>query len=167
MWEIGGMMQPSCYLIPRQLIEKAGKWDELLSLNQDGEFMCRVLIHSSSIVWTNGAIVHYRRGHASISTSGVRSYAKQRSRLDSFLSYERTLLPIADSPRLRKALARNYSLVACASPTSSPLFSEAIHRIKSLGIKPFHPYPASLIGHISSIIGFISAMRLRHILNKI
>lgn len=53
MWETGGMMQPSCYLIPRQLIVTAGEWNEALTLNQDGEFMCRVLANATSIVWTD------------------------------------------------------------------------------------------------------------------
>lgn len=163
MWEIGGMMQPSCYLIPRQLITKAGEWDDALTLNQDGEFMCRVLANAASIVWTDNVVVHYRRGHASISTSNVRAYSKQRSRLDSFISYEETLLPIADSPRLRKALARNYSLVACCIDPSSTLSKEAIDRIKNLGIKPLHPYPQSFWGRLSIVIGFSNSLRIRNL----
>lgn len=167
MWEIGGMMQPSCYLIPRQLIATAGEWNEALTLNQDGEFMCRVLANATSIVWTDKAIVHYRRGHASISTSNVRTYSKQRSRLDSFISYENTILPIADSPRLRRALARNYALVACAAKTGSDIFGEAIQRIKALGLKPCHPYPDTIFGCIANIIGLKSTLKIRSLFNSI
>ena len=161
MWEIGGMMQPSCYLIPRQLIATAGEWNEALTLNQDGEFMCRVLANATSIVWTDKAIVHYRRGHASISTSNVRAYSKQRSRLDSFISYEQTLLPIADSGRLRRALARNYALIACATDPKSTLFREAFAKIKSLGLKPRHPYPSTFYGKIANLIGLKLYLELR------
>lgn len=166
MWETGGMMQPSCYLIPRQLIVTAGEWNEALTLNQDGEFMCRVLANATSIVWTDKAIVHYRRGHASISTSNVRAYSKQRSRLDSFISYEQTLLPIADSPRLRQALARNYALVACATGPKSTLFKEAFATIKSLGLKPRHPYPSTLYGKIANLIGLKLYLELRSFFDK-
>lgn len=161
MWEIGGMMQPSCYLVPRQLIVKAGEWNEALTLNQDGEFMCRVLAKASSIVWTDKAIVHYRRGHASISTSNVRAYSKQRSRLDSFISYEDTLLPVADSRRLRRALARNYALVACATDPKSALFTEAFSRIRNLGVKPLYPYPATVKGQIINLIGLKTSLKIR------
>lgn len=161
MWEIGGMMQPSCYLIPRQLIVAAGEWNEALTLNQDGEFMCRVLANATSIAWTDKAIVHYRRGHASISTSDVRAYSKQRSRLDSFISYEQTLLPIADSGRLRRALARNYALIACATDPKSTLFREAFAKIKCLGLKPRHPYPSTLYGKIAKLIGLKLYLELR------
>ena len=45
-WMGGGMMIPGCWLIPKAVIEKAGLWDERLSLHDDGEFMCRVLLAS-------------------------------------------------------------------------------------------------------------------------
>lgn len=112
------------------------------------------------------AIVHYRRGHASISTSNVRAYSKQRSRLDSFISYEQTLLPIADSPRLRQALARNYALVACATGPKSTLFKEAFATIKSLGLKPRHPYPSTLYGKIANLIGLKLYLELRSFFDK-
>jgi hypothetical protein len=35
-------------LLPGSLIEKAGPWDVRLSINQDGEFFSRVLLHVKS-----------------------------------------------------------------------------------------------------------------------
>ena len=167
MWSEGGWMAVTCYLIPRQLIIESGDWDEALLSNQDGEFMCRVMAHTSHIVWVPSALMHYRRGHASISTSNTRSFAKLRSRLDSFISYERTLLPIADSPQLRNALARNYALIACSADLYSTLRAEAIEHIKRLGLRPIHPYPNSYFGRIARIIGLLPTLRIRSLALKI
>ena len=164
MWNEGSMLAASCYLIPRNLITRSNGWNKNITLNDDGEFMCRVLANASSIVYTNKAIVHYRRGHASLSTADVFSETKQRSRLNSFISYEETLLPIADTPRLRQALARNYALSACATDPKSALFKEAFARIHNLGEKPIHPYPATFIGIIANLIGLKLSLKIRSFL---
>ena len=49
-WMGGGMMAQVGWLIPKPIIEKAGLWDENLSLHDDGEFMCRVLLASKGNV---------------------------------------------------------------------------------------------------------------------
>src|SRR5262249_33099886 len=41
-WLGGGMMPNFAWLTPRDVIKKAGPWNERLSLNDDGEFFCRV-----------------------------------------------------------------------------------------------------------------------------
>lgn len=166
MWSKGGWMAVTCYLIPRQLIVESGHWNESLLSNQDGEFMCRVLANTSHIVWVPSALMHYRRGHASISTSNTRSFAKLRSRLDSFISYEQTLLPVADTLSLRKALARNYALIACIADYESPLCTEALDLIKHLGLSPRHPYPHSPLGRIAKIIGLSRMLRIRGVALK-
>ena len=37
-YEEGCMMHPAAWLAPRALLERAGPWDETLSLNDDGEY---------------------------------------------------------------------------------------------------------------------------------
>lgn len=167
MWSDGSMLQTSCYLVPRNLITSSNGWDKNITLNDDGEFFCRIIAKASKIVFVTNSAVYYRRGHTSLSTSEVFSETKQISRLNSFISYENTILSVTDSPRIRKVLARNYSLVATCVPPSSRLFKDALNRIKALGVKPFHPYPQTLLGRVSAIFGFPLTMRLRHILLKL
>src|ERR1700712_1603509 len=38
----GGMIQPNAWLTPREIIGKTGNWNEKLTLDDDGEFFCRV-----------------------------------------------------------------------------------------------------------------------------
>src|SRR5690606_27096496 len=47
-WEGKGMAQTAVWLTPRKLIEKAGPWNENLTINQDGEFFSRVLLEAKS-----------------------------------------------------------------------------------------------------------------------
>lgn len=48
------------YLIPRDLIRKAGFWNEELSNNDDAEFFTRVILNSSRVVFVPNASVYYR-----------------------------------------------------------------------------------------------------------
>ena len=55
-----GYFPPHAYLIRRELIIKSGLWNEYLSLNDDGEFMTRIISNSSSIRFAPEAIAYYR-----------------------------------------------------------------------------------------------------------
>src|SRR5262249_38014831 len=52
-WLGGGMMPSFAWLAPRAVIERAGPWNEQLSLNDDGEFFCRVVLAASRILFCN------------------------------------------------------------------------------------------------------------------
>ena len=66
-WLGEGMMQTACWLIPRNIINKVGRWDESLTLHDDGEFMCRVLLESDRQFFVDNAFVYYRQVEASLS----------------------------------------------------------------------------------------------------
>ncbi|GAA4316331.1 hypothetical protein GCM10023115_25540 [Pontixanthobacter gangjinensis] len=50
------------YLIPKKLIEKAGKWNENIVINQDGEFLSRIILKASKVLFSNDSIAYYRYG---------------------------------------------------------------------------------------------------------
>ena len=54
-------MNPATWLISRRLTEKAGPWDERLSLDDDGEYIGRVVAASERIKFVRTAICYYRR----------------------------------------------------------------------------------------------------------
>lgn len=55
-------MCPAVWLVSRRLIEAAGRWDERLSLDDDGEYFSRVAAHSEQIRFVPEARSYYRRG---------------------------------------------------------------------------------------------------------
>ncbi len=56
------MMAAWLWLIPRQMLDEVGYWDERLSLNNDFEFSVRLLLHAKEVLFTKGAKVYYRSG---------------------------------------------------------------------------------------------------------
>lgn len=67
------------YLMPRKLILKSGMWNVKLALNQDAEFMSRVLLESDFLVDTKGCYVLYRehnqeRISRTVNVKGVESF---------------------------------------------------------------------------------------------
>ncbi len=53
-------MVPAAWLISRKITEKAGVWDERLSLNDDGEYITRVVLESDYVKFINSAKCYYR-----------------------------------------------------------------------------------------------------------
>ena len=87
-WTGGGMMTLSGWLIPKPIIDKAGLWDEQLSLHDDGEFMCRVLLASKGNVFVENTVVYYRQQDNSLSRDHTSKKAAE-SALLVYKSYQK------------------------------------------------------------------------------
>jgi glycosyltransferase involved in cell wall biosynthesis len=110
-YESGCMMQPAAWLAPRALLDRAGPWDESLSLNDDGEYFARVMLAADQIVFCAEARSYYRSGW------GQSLSARQdRRSLDSlYRSVDLTvrhLLGIDQSPRSLAAAAHAWKWTA-------------------------------------------------------
>ncbi len=131
-WNGKGMGQTSIWLTPRKLIERAGKWDETLTINQDGEFFCRVLLKAKAIKFCGEAKVFYRSGIKSSISQQKRSKAKLDSLKRSFDSYVNQTKG-KEARWLKKGLARNYMTVAIdAYPIYKDLSIEALNKANAL-----------------------------------
>jgi len=95
-------MHPSVWLVGRKLNEKAGPWDERLSLNDDGEYFCRVVTKSESIKFVPDGKSYYRQ-------SGFNQLSRKKSEKafkSFFLSMKlciQHLRHFEDSERTRRA----------------------------------------------------------------
>lgn len=162
-WSTGGMFPVSCYLISRKMAKTVGAWDERLLKNQDGDYFSRVLMIASKVYFCNQGFFFYRRGHASQSTVNKNNEPKLRSVL---LSYQKQkdILKIEDSQRVRKALARNFSLVLNSAKFGSQLYNEALTEIKALGQKPQIIKPSPLVRIFVSLFGVESFLRIKSLM---
>lgn len=79
----GGYFPSHAYLTKREVILEAGLWDEKLIINQDGEFFCRVLLNSSSIIFAPSAVAYYRFNNGD-NTSAFDSYEKNKAAIESW-----------------------------------------------------------------------------------
>ena len=57
----GSLVQTGQWLVPRLLMERAGRWDESLTVDDDGEFFARVILASSRLVPVPDSLAYYRK----------------------------------------------------------------------------------------------------------
>jgi len=109
-------MSPAAWLVRRDLTEWAGPWDERLSLNDDGEYFCRVVSVSERVQFVADARCYYRQsGSAQLSRTFDRR-ALQSFALSLSLSVD-GLLSLEDSSRTRLAALQ---FVEHSSPYFNP-----------------------------------------------
>src|SRR4051794_28045763 len=73
-WGRHSMMHGAAWLIPRGLAERAGPWDETLSLINDFDFFPRVLLACRMVCFCPDAVTYYR-SDLPTSLSGSKSWA--------------------------------------------------------------------------------------------
>jgi hypothetical protein len=96
-------MQPATWLVSRELTQAAGPWDERLSLDDDGEYFCRVLLASSGVRFVPGAKSYYRVSGISSLSNVDQSDKKLESLWLSMQLHVRYLRGLEDSARTRAA----------------------------------------------------------------
>jgi glycosyltransferase involved in cell wall biosynthesis len=132
-WLGGGMMPNFAWLTPRAVIERAGPWNETLSVNDDGEFFCRVVLASSGIAFCADARGFYRAAGAPTLSKRRDSHALASAFTAVDLSC-RQLLQRCDSAAALKACATHYQRFAYdAYPQAADLVAQAEKRAVELG----------------------------------
>ncbi len=155
-----GMMPPAAWLVPRVLATEAGPWDERLTLNDDGEYFCRVLLRSSGVRFCAEARSYYRSNLPG-SLSRRRSAVAWRS---AFLSHElcaQAMLAAEDSGRTRRACADLFQRLAHEMyPDSRELVAGCERRVRELGGSPLLPGGGRVFQLLSRAVGWKLARRL-------
>ncbi|HTQ30165.1 MAG TPA: glycosyltransferase family A protein [Opitutaceae bacterium] len=165
--QTGAMMHPSSWLVPRAVAEHAGPWDETLTLNDDGEYFCRVLLASSGLAFTSGVRSYYRSGLPG-SLSQRRDERSRRSQFHSIELIERHLLAAEDSPRTRRACADYYQrFVHDFFPFPGELMRRAEKRVAELGGSDFdRPVMGPKTAALARCLGWKNVRRLKHWLSR-
>jgi glycosyltransferase involved in cell wall biosynthesis len=96
-------MQTATWLVSRELTEAAGPWDTRLSLDDDGEYFCRVVLASNAIRFVADAKVFYRQQGSDRLSSIDRSDKKLESQFLSIKLHVDYLRSFEDSERVRTA----------------------------------------------------------------
>ena len=166
-WMGEGMMIPGCWLIPKPIIDKVGLWDERLSLHDDGEFMCRVLLASKGNVFVENTVVYYRQVASSLSRQN-QSYRAAKSALEVCESYRKQVLFVKDGPRVRQALAYNYRRFMYEfHPKHKDLLQQARQSIQTLDVKNLPLIGGENFKKLTKIVGFYNALSLRDSFKKV
>jgi glycosyltransferase involved in cell wall biosynthesis len=155
------MFPPLVWLSPRAVLDAAGPWNETLSLDDDGEYFCRVLLQASSVRFCPQARSYYRR-HDGPRVSTSRGQRAAQSSFTSNVEKERRIRAIEDSPRVRHALACNWQRFAWEQITEAPaLAAQALSRVHELDPSLPAPTGTRLYGLAASVLGWKTARRLQ------
>lgn len=161
-----GMMPPAAWLTPREIVNQAGPWDETLSLNDDGEYFCRVLLASHGVHFVAEARSYYRSGLAS-SLSRTRSQRAWDSALRSQKSSAHHLLKAEDSPRTRRACADMFARLAYAMyPDCPDMVTQSETLVAQYGGSNLKPEGGIGFRITASLLGWKQARRLQSWLGK-
>jgi len=96
-------MPPATWLVTRKLTQAAGPWDTRLSLDDDGEYFCRVILASDGIRFVPNVKVFYRRSGFGSLSSIDESLKKLESQFLSMQLHVNYLRSAENSERARVA----------------------------------------------------------------
>jgi len=160
-WEGQWMMHPAAWLVPRQVAKKAGPWNETLSLNDDGEYFCRVLLASKEVKFCWGAKIYYRSG-ISGSLSGSISANALKSVFCSLELCTSHLLAVEDSPRTRHTCAAQFQrFIHEVYPDVPDLQKTAEAKVKQLGGSQLKPFGGPMFQLLTYALGWKQAKRIQ------
>ena len=164
-WEGGGMMALHAWLVPRKIAEVAGPWNEDLSLNDDGEYFCRVVLASKGVKFCSGAKIYYRSGNSS-SLSATKSASAMKS---AFLSFElgtNNLLAKESGNRTRHACATVFQrFIYDVYPSMPELIKKAEEYVDLLGGSDLQLTAGSRFHAISKLFGWKITRRIQRLIS--
>lgn len=156
------MMHPAAWLVSRHLIEKTGPWNELLSLDDDGEYFTRVVLASRRVRFCGSARSFYRSRIAG-SLSRTRSESAWSSQFLSVRLSGEHLLNREDSPASRRALADALQRVIYeAYPAAAHERRQAAALVARLGGSTLRYEAGPHFALAARLLGWKIAKRLRN-----
>lgn len=154
------MMGGWLWLIPRQVIQKSGGWDERLSLNNDFEFSMRLLLNTTEVLFTEDAKMYYRSGIESLSNK-----TSEKAKRDAILSTDLGigyLLEKENTTYTRQLCADRYKeWLFRIYPADKQLEKELEQKINTLGGSKRKMDGGRLFQLLSSVIGWRNAKLLK------
>jgi glycosyltransferase involved in cell wall biosynthesis len=152
-----GMLFPALWLIPRAIADAAGRWDETLSLGDDGEYFTRVLLAAERVLFCPGARCHYR-SDVQGSLSGRKSPCAWASQFRVTELCEAYVREREDSERVRRGFALSWQHLAHASyPYDPGLAERALARARALHPLVIRPGGGFTFAVVSRLVGWRAA----------
>jgi glycosyltransferase involved in cell wall biosynthesis len=170
-WIKAALSQPSdmmgawLWLIPKQVIQKCGGWDERLSLNNDFEFSIRLLLHSEAVLFAEDAKLFYRSG-----ISGLSDSKSEKAWSAGFLATQLgcdLLLKADNSTEMKQLCANRYQRwIFRIYPLYPHLVSLFQNRVNELGGSKIKIEGGFFFLLISNILGWKFSKKSKHLLKE-
>jgi glycosyltransferase involved in cell wall biosynthesis len=154
-------MNPAVWLVSRELAVKAGTWNESLSLDDDGEYFCRVVANSEFVKFVVGAKCYYRQWNYKSLSRDV-SIEGCESLLNSLILSATLLLSIENTERTRSAVVRYMNIwTNYFYPEHKSLFERLNNYVNSIG-KTLQPPKLSMnYQFIQKLFGYSIAKKAK------
>lgn len=165
-WHSGSWMPLFAWLVPRPVIEKAGPWNELLTLDDDGEFFTRVILASSEIIYCSDAKALYRKGIPT-SLSSILNASSAISEYVSIEMREKHLLTRRQDVHARGAAADLYQrFIYRFYPMYPELLQEAALQVAELGGSGAQPASTPAFKVLDRLLGWRFSKRIQEFVYK-
>jgi glycosyltransferase involved in cell wall biosynthesis len=160
-WQDNLMMHPAAWLVPRSVIDAVGSWDESLSLNDDGEYFCRVILASEGVKFCGQAKSYYRSG-ISGSLSDRKSDAAYQSAYKAIELCTKHLLQAESTPRSRAIGAILFQrFIYETYPAVAEFRHQAEQQVQLLGGCVLAPSGSSTFQKLTKIFGWRMAKQIQ------
>jgi GT2 family glycosyltransferase len=124
-------MNPAGWLVSRELSEKAGPWDERLTMDDDGEYFGRVVAASERVKFVREARCYYRQSGFQQLSKNLSDKARNSLLLSTALRI-RTLLSLEVSEKTQKA---GLAFLQARLPVFYPEYNEALRQMHALALE--------------------------------
>jgi glycosyltransferase involved in cell wall biosynthesis len=153
----GGMIPIHAWLCPKDLLIKSGEWNPDLTVDDDGEYFCRVVLNSKKIHYVEDSSVFYRKYTSRKSLSKEQNLVAMRSTyLATDLKLQTCLSKGERIADVKKVFAKYYmELANIYWPEYPHLTKDALIKVKQLGGTDYIPYIGNrYLDQIKYIIGW-------------
>lgn len=161
LWSFETMMPNHGYLIPRAIVEKAGKYyDEKLYLNIDFEYFTRMVLHSDRVIYCDDAVCYYRKGITDAKTFKPQ-LDKRLSALESRCKAITYMLEADQSAESIHASKMALTILTYAYPEILPYSKPAL---KKFGMQGFGEFGGPKFKTLRFLFGHSNAIRIKQLM---
>ncbi|MFA6276969.1 MAG: glycosyltransferase [Pedobacter sp.] len=162
------MIQPNAWLTPMNLIKSTDKWDENLSVDDDGEYFARVILNSKGIVKVEHVFNYYRKQNTQKSLSAQKSHNHFKSQLLSTLSKKHELLSRTATKEAKQAIHRQlFELIVKSYPKYPSIYKKALKELPDIESNYYQPVIGGpKIQKIVKLFGWKVARIIQYILTQ-
>lgn len=158
------IMPTTGWLTPREIVEKAGPWNEALLGLDDAEYFCRIVLNSRGVVHCAGAIAYYRT-HDSVVWTSLSQERSRRSFEAELRAYELMIKDVGlftkDAQYREAAIQLLQSFQYRAYCDAPDVFAQAEQLIEQMGGAATFPKGGPIFNQIARLVGWKAARRIR------
>lgn len=161
---VGSMIPIHAWLVPKQIIENAGLWNETISMDDDGEYFCRVVLNAKGIIRTKGFCYYRRQNEVNNSLSSRTNLASYKSMLKSYQLRKQHILNKVNTEEAKLAIFKLFMNLAAGSYIAYPAIAKlALAEIRNITVKRYIPSVGGPIStKLACLFGWKTVKKLQH-----